>query len=68
LWFRGVPRYWLCGAGRFSQSGRPIERYSGILLVFEDGAWQTARVYDNHLGTNHMHRYIGSRQLLEQNS
>ncbi len=42
---------------RFSQSGRPIERYSVILLVFEDGAWQTAQVYDNHLGTNHMHRY-----------
>lgn len=42
---------------RFSQSGRPIERYSVALVVFEDGAWQTVRVYDNHLGTHHMHRY-----------
>lgn len=42
---------------RFSQSGRPIERYSVVLLVFEDGDWQTIRVYDNHLGTHHMHRY-----------
>lgn len=42
---------------RFSQSGRPIDRYSVILLAFEDGSWQTIRVYDNHLGTHHMHRY-----------
>ena len=42
---------------RFSQSGRPIERYSVLLLAFEDGEWQTIRVYDNHLGTHHMHRY-----------
>lgn len=36
-------------AVRFSQSGRPIERYSVVLLVLVDGAWQTVRVYDNHL-------------------
>jgi hypothetical protein len=45
---------------RFSQSGRPIERYSVILLVFADDAWHTVRVYDNHLGTHHMHRYTRS--------
>ena len=42
---------------RLSQSGRPIERYSVILLALIDGVWETIRVYDNHLGTHHMHRY-----------
>lgn len=42
---------------RLSHSGRPIERYSVVLLAFVDGEWQTIRVYDNHLGTHHMHRY-----------
>ena len=42
---------------RFSQSGRPIERYSVVLLAYENGGWQTIRVYDNHQGTHHMHRY-----------
>lgn len=42
---------------RFNQSGRPIERYSVLLLVLVDGEWQEARVYDNHLGSHHMHRY-----------
>ncbi len=42
---------------RFSFSGRPIERYAVLLLVFRDGRWQEARVYDNHLGTHHLHRY-----------
>jgi hypothetical protein len=42
---------------RFSQSGRPIERYSVVLLALVSGKWETIRVYDNHLGTNHMHRY-----------
>jgi hypothetical protein len=42
---------------RFSHSGRPTERYSVVLLAFEGGVWQTIRVYDNHLGTHHMHRY-----------
>jgi hypothetical protein len=53
---------------RFSQSGRPIERYSVILLAFIDGAWQTVRVYDNHQGTHHMHRYTreGGKQASEQ--
>jgi hypothetical protein len=45
---------------RFSQSGRPIERYSVVLLVLIDGSWQTVRVYDNHQGTNHMHRYTST--------
>ena len=42
---------------RFSQTGRPIERYSVVLLAFEQDDWQTVRVYDNHQGTHHMHRY-----------
>lgn len=42
---------------RFSQSGRPIERYSVVLLARVDGTWETIRVYDNHLGSHHMHRY-----------
>lgn len=42
---------------RFSHSGRPIERYSVVLMAFLHGAWQTVRVYDNHGGTHHMHRY-----------
>lgn len=42
---------------RFSQSGRPIARYSVVLLSFEDGDWQTIRIYDNHQGNHHMHRY-----------
>jgi hypothetical protein len=42
---------------RFNQSGRPIERYSVILKARIDGAWKTLRVYDNHLGSHHMHRY-----------
>ncbi len=45
---------------RFSQSGRPIERYSVVLLAVIDGEWQTVRVYDNHLGSHHMHRYTRS--------
>jgi hypothetical protein len=44
----------------FSQSGRPIERYSVVLLALVDGEWQTVRVYDNHLGSHHMHRYTRS--------
>lgn len=42
---------------RLSQSGRPIERYSVVLMAFVEGAWETIRVYDNHRGTHHMHRY-----------
>ncbi len=42
---------------RLSHSGRPIERYSVVLLAFEGGEWQTVRVYDNHRGIHHMHRY-----------
>lgn len=41
----------------FSYSGRPISRYAVVLVAFEDGAWQTIRVFDNHLGSHHMHRY-----------
>ena len=47
-------------AVRFSQSGRPIESYSVVLLLLADGAWHTVRVYDNHLGVHHMHRYTSS--------
>ena len=42
---------------RLNQSGRPIDRYSVVLLVLGEGEWQTVRVYDNQLGTHHMHRY-----------
>ena len=42
---------------RFSRSGRPIERYSVVLLVFRDDEWETARLFDNHEGSHHMHRY-----------
>jgi len=45
---------------RFSQSGRPVSRYSVALLLFVDGEWQTVRLYDNHQGTHHMHRYTRS--------
>ena len=42
---------------RFSQSGRPIERYSVVLLVRTETGWETIRVFDNHGGTHHVHRY-----------
>lgn len=42
---------------RFSWSGRPIDRYSVVLLVWRDGRWHEVRVYDNHQGTHHVHRY-----------
>ncbi len=42
---------------RFSRSGRPIERYAVLLLVFVDDRWQEIRLFDNHLGGHHMHRY-----------
>ena len=42
---------------RFSRSGRPIERYAVVLLLRIDGDWQEVRLFDNHLGTHHMHRY-----------
>ena len=42
---------------RLSHSGRPIERYSVVLMAVIDGVWETIRIYDNHLGTHHMHRY-----------
>jgi hypothetical protein len=45
---------------QFNQSGRPIDRYSVLLLIRVDGEWQTVRLYDNHLGTHHMHRYTRS--------
>lgn len=45
---------------RFSQSGRPVSRYSVALLLLVDGEWQTVRLYDNHQGTHHMHRYTRS--------
>lgn len=34
-----------------------ISRYSVVLLAREEGEWRTVRVYDNHLGVPHMHRY-----------
>jgi hypothetical protein len=43
---------------RFSRSGRPIDRYAVVLLILRVDGWQTARLFDNHQGTNHTHRYI----------
>lgn len=34
-----------------------ISSYSVVLLAREEGEWRTVRVYDNHLGVPHMHRY-----------
>jgi len=42
---------------RFSRSGRPIERYAVILLIYVDGVWREVRLFDNHMGAHHMHRY-----------
>ncbi len=34
------------------------QTYSVVLLALdEQGKWATVRVYDNHLGAAHMHRY-----------
>jgi hypothetical protein len=45
---------------RVSYSGHPMERYSVVLLLRHEGIWTEARVHDNHLGTDHMHRYTRS--------
>lgn len=34
-----------------------VGRYSVVLLANEEGEWRTVRIYDNHLGVPHMHRY-----------
>jgi hypothetical protein len=34
-----------------------VGRYSVVLLARVEGEWRTVRVYDNHLGAPHMHRY-----------
>ncbi len=42
--------------------------YSVVLLALdESGRWATVRVYDNHLGEAHMHRYTrgGGKQEAE---
>ncbi|ERR1022692_1457830 len=45
---------------RYSRSGRPIARYAVVLLVLVDEVWHEARLFDNHLGNHHMHRYTRS--------
>lgn len=45
---------------QFNQSGRPIERYSVVLMMLVDAAWETVRVFDNHRGSHHMRRYTRS--------
>lgn len=52
---------------RFSRSGRPIERYAVLLLIRVEGRWQDVRLFDNHLGEHHMHRYtlVGGKQPAE---
>lgn len=46
-----------------TEQGRVIS-YSVVLLAREEGEWRTVRVYDNHLGVPHMHRYThaGAKQ------
>jgi len=39
-----------------TEQGRVVS-YSVVLLAREEGEWRTVRVYDNHLGVAHMHRY-----------
>jgi len=44
------------------------ETYSVVLLALDErGEWATVRVYDNHLGAAHMHRYTrkGGKQEAE---
>lgn len=52
---------------RTSRSGRPIERYAVLLLVRVEDGWQEIRLFDNHLGGHHMHRYTaqGDKQPAE---
>jgi hypothetical protein len=52
---------------RFVYSRRPIERYAVLLLVRVNALWHEARLFDNHLGTHHMHRYTqtGGKQSPE---
>jgi hypothetical protein len=52
---------------RFNRSGRPIGRYSVVLLILGADGWQEARLFDNHQGTHHMHRYTPEtgKQLAE---
>lgn len=45
---------------RFSRSGRPIARYSVVLLLLFDDIWEEVRLFDNHLDDHHMHRYTRS--------
>jgi len=47
---------------RFSQSGRPVSRYSVALLLLVDGEWQTVRLYDNHQGTHHCTDTLGATE------
>lgn len=37
-----------------------VVSYSVVLLAYDGGEWRTVRVYDNHLGVPHMHRYTRS--------
>jgi hypothetical protein len=46
---------------RFSRSGRPIERYAVVLLILAGGRWHEVRLFDNHLGDHHVHRYTRSQ-------
>ncbi len=43
-----------------------VGRYSVVLLARVEGEWRTVRVYDNHLGVPHMHRY--TRAGIKQNA
>lgn len=42
---------------RVETRGRKIDDYTVVLLVRVEDEWRTVRVYDNHLGSHHMHRY-----------
>ena len=45
---------------RVGYSGHPVDRYAAVLLVRDGDTWREARVFDNHLGSHHMHRYTRS--------
>lgn len=53
---------------RLRRNGRPIEEYAVLLLVRDYGQWREARVFDNHGGTHHMHRFTrgGGKQRPEK--
>ena len=44
----------------FETRRRTVTTYAVVLLLDEDGAWKTVRVYDGAHGQNEMHRHTRS--------